>query len=52
MKERYYHKEVGYNFRMTDIHAAIGLTQLNRLESLLLSAGKTLPISPKNLMEW
>ncbi len=35
MKERYYHKEVGYNFRMTDIHAAIGLTQLNRLESFI-----------------
>jgi dTDP-4-amino-4,6-dideoxygalactose transaminase len=29
---RYYHDLLGYNFRMTDIHAAIGLTQLSKLE--------------------
>ncbi len=28
---RYHHEEVGYNARMTDIHAAIGLVQLPRL---------------------
>lgn len=28
--------EVGYNFRMTDMQAAIGLTQLKRLDSLLV----------------
>ena len=28
---RYHHEEVGYNARMTDIHAAIGLVQLARL---------------------
>jgi len=33
MRRRYYHDEVGYNFRMTDVHAAIGLAQLPRLES-------------------
>src|SRR5215216_1539801 len=27
--------EIGYNFRMTDIHAAVGLCQLDRLEDLL-----------------
>ena len=32
MKRRYYHDELGFNFRMTDIHAAIGLAQLNKLE--------------------
>jgi perosamine synthetase len=31
MRKRYYHDELGYNFRMTDIHAAIGLAQLNKL---------------------
>ena len=31
MKRRYYHDMLGYNFRMTDVHAAIGLAQLNRL---------------------
>jgi dTDP-4-amino-4,6-dideoxygalactose transaminase len=34
MHRRYYHEELGYNFRMTDIHAAIGLAQLQRLERL------------------
>lgn len=30
--EAYHHVEVGYNFRMTDIAAAIGLVQLEKLE--------------------
>jgi len=32
MRRRYYHDELGYNFRMSDIHAAIGLEQLKKLE--------------------
>jgi dTDP-4-amino-4,6-dideoxygalactose transaminase len=32
MRRRYYHDELGYNFRMTDIHAAIGLAQIGKLE--------------------
>ena len=32
MRVRYYHDELGYNFRMTDVHAAIGLAQLNKLD--------------------
>jgi dTDP-4-amino-4,6-dideoxygalactose transaminase len=32
MRKRYYHDELGYNFRMTDIHAAIGLAQLRKLD--------------------
>ena len=31
MKVRYHHDVLGYNFRMTDIHAAIGLAQLEKL---------------------
>ena len=31
MRRRYYHDELGYNFRMTDLHAAIGLVQLGKL---------------------
>jgi dTDP-4-amino-4,6-dideoxygalactose transaminase len=31
MKRRYYHDMLGFNFRMTDLHAAIGLAQLDRL---------------------
>jgi dTDP-4-amino-4,6-dideoxygalactose transaminase len=32
MRKRYYHDELGYNFRMTDLHAAIGLAQLKKLD--------------------
>ena len=31
MRVRYQHEVVGYNFRMTDIHASIGLAQLPKL---------------------
>lgn len=31
MKVRYYHDMLGYNFRMSDLHAAIGLAQIGRL---------------------
>ncbi|MDQ2808298.1 MAG: DegT/DnrJ/EryC1/StrS family aminotransferase [Chloroflexota bacterium] len=32
MRRRYYHEMLGYNFRMTDVHAAIGMAQLPKLE--------------------
>ncbi|MBN1645271.1 DegT/DnrJ/EryC1/StrS family aminotransferase [Candidatus Woesearchaeota archaeon] len=32
MPERYNHTILGYNYRMTDIHAAIGIKQLEKLE--------------------
>jgi perosamine synthetase len=31
MRRRYYHETLGYNFRMTDVHAAIGLAQMGKL---------------------
>jgi len=31
MRRRYYHDELGFNFRMSDVHAAIGLAQLGKL---------------------
>ena len=31
MKVRYHHDILGYNFRMTDLHASIGLAQLTKL---------------------
>ena len=34
MRRRYYHDSVGYNFRMSDLHAAIGLAQMDRLTEL------------------
>jgi dTDP-4-amino-4,6-dideoxygalactose transaminase len=59
MRRRYYHDELGFNFRMTDIQAAIGLEQLKKLEKFnhvrrenarYLSAhlrGVTLPVVPQ-----
>ena len=32
MKERYRYQGLGYNFRLSDLHAAIGLAQLTRLD--------------------
>jgi dTDP-4-amino-4,6-dideoxygalactose transaminase len=32
MRERYHHEALGYNFRLTDLAAAIGLCQLDKLE--------------------
>jgi perosamine synthetase len=32
MRERYHHEILGYNFRLTDIAAAIGLVQLDKLD--------------------
>ena len=34
-KRRYWHPVVGYNYRLTNIQAAIGLAQVERLEDLL-----------------
>jgi len=59
MRRRYYHDELGFNFRMTDVHAAIGLAQLHKLERFnahrianarFLSAklrGVTVPVVPE-----
>lgn len=32
MQRRYYHEMLGFNFRMSDLHAAIGLVQIDRLD--------------------
>lgn len=33
--ERYFHDEIGFNYRMTDIQAAIGLGQMDRIDGML-----------------
>lgn len=33
--KRYYHTEVGFNFRMTNVQAAIGVAQLSKVKSFL-----------------
>lgn len=49
MKQRYYHEMVGYNFRMTDIQAAIGLAQLDRLEALTAQRRKNAQFLNENI---
>ena len=34
-KRRYYHPEVGFNYRMTDLQAAVGVGQLGRLDQMV-----------------
>jgi perosamine synthetase len=34
-KKKYYHDEIGYNYRMTNMQAAIGLAQLERLNEIV-----------------
>jgi dTDP-4-amino-4,6-dideoxygalactose transaminase len=34
MRVRYYHDMLGYNYRMSDLHAAIGLAQMGRYDEL------------------
>lgn len=34
-KTRYYHVEVGFNFRMTNIQAAVGVAQLSKIENFI-----------------
>ncbi len=56
MKRRYYHDMLGYNFRISDLHAAIGLAQMDRLpefaekrkaNAAFLSANLKTVITPK-----
>ena len=34
-EKRYWHTEVGYNYRMTNLQAALGLAQLERIDEIL-----------------
>lgn len=35
LKRRYWHPEVGYNYRMTNLQAALGVAQLERIEEFI-----------------
>lgn len=35
-ERRFYHSELGYNFRMTNLQAAVGLAQLERIEEFIV----------------
>jgi len=39
-KKRYYHPEIGYNYRMTNMQAAVGCAQMKRLTAVLSAKRK------------
>jgi len=39
-EKRYWHKVIGYNYRMTGLQAALGLAQLKKTSNLLKGRGK------------
>ena len=39
-RKRYWHNDIGYNYRMTNIQAAIGLAQLERIDNILQNRSK------------
>jgi len=49
MRRRYYHDELGYNLRMTDLHAAIGKAQLAKLETFNRKRAETAAYFDANL---
>ncbi len=49
MRKRYYHDEIGYNFRMTDMHAAIGLAQIVKLDKFNQKRRENAAYYDKNL---
>jgi len=47
--KRYWHPEKGYNFRMTNIQAAIGVAQLERIKEITASRNRVFNIYQKRL---
>ena len=35
LKKRYFHKMLGFNYRMSELHAALGISQLNRIDNFI-----------------
>ncbi len=48
-RKRYYHEILGYNFRMTDIGAAIGIGQLKKLDKINRKRSRNAKFLSKNL---
>lgn len=46
---RYYHDELGYNYRMTDLQAAIGLAQLEKLERFSAARGANADVLTRHI---
>ncbi len=46
---RYWHDEIGYNFRLTNVQAAIGVAQLEKLDIILKNKKRIYDLYKKNL---
>lgn len=46
---RYWRDEVGYNYRMTNMQAALGLAQLERIEEILAKRQEVFSIYQEHL---
>ena len=49
--KRYWHEVIGYNYRMTNIQAALGLSQLSKIDRILTKKKAIAKIYYKNLPE-
>lgn len=49
-KRRYYHPEVGFNYRLTDLQAAVGVGQMQRLPELLAARQEIMDAYRSRLM--
>tara|TARA_Y100001968_G_scaffold307221_2_gene324830 strand:- start:15921 stop:16133 length:213 start_codon:yes stop_codon:yes gene_type:complete len=47
-KREYWHSEIGFNYRMTNMQAAIGLAQLEQSE-IILEKNRTWPSNTKRI---
>ena len=50
-EKKYYHKVLGFNYRMTSMQAAIGIEQLKKLNSILKKKKQIKSIYKKNLLQ-
>ncbi len=41
-EHRYWHEEIGFNYRMTNLQAAVGVAQMERIHELLGASGRSL----------
>lgn len=47
--ERYFHPEIGYNYRLTNIQAALGVAQLERLETFVAAKRRNAQLYARGL---
>ena len=49
--KKYYHEDVGFNYRMTNMQAAIGLAQLEKYKKIIKKKINIAKQYKKNLMD-